>query len=475
MISKGQGEKGKGKLGDGKGKVKGKQAKNRDARDCPSQTSSQLLRSFTAVTRSANSFETTKKCRFPDICTCTHATGSPEHEPCTHDAAAAWSRMPRRKNLPAHQRSNGNHSEHHHQPEACDKQTQPKASDCSRTTKSAPIGTPLTPWRVQKRHHERHLHATSNISDTAWCIRACCRSAELCGLMMNWQQRKTQHTNCWSKKLKHTTFGHHLRPSSSSESPQLRAVQALASVWWLTRFIQSGSTFSPKTWNTFFSKKKKNVGGHAILHKVFLVKDSLAHYSTHSNIHQPAHTTQHHTTRHNTTHSAPATLCNMTETQHHYFQHRPASFTVARGLQRYTWAICLMRTVRELAKAHALHPLLRCVAVALRCGLVLLLQLLDAGCWMLDAACLLVCLRVALVFMGLCVCGGCDSGCETTLFFRRHIMSHAEPLRATLRFFKKPLPSHSGPLSSHSRWLGAAREWLDSGSEWLDNGFLKKT
>ena len=35
--------------------------------------------------------------------------------------------------------------------------------------------------RAQKRQQKRHLHVTSNISDAARCIRACCRSAKLLG------------------------------------------------------------------------------------------------------------------------------------------------------------------------------------------------------------------------------------------------------------------------------------------------------
>ena len=54
-------------------------------------------------------------------------------------------------------------------------------SHCCRTAKSARIGTPLTPWRAQKRQQQRHLHVTSNISDAARCIRAICRSAKLSG------------------------------------------------------------------------------------------------------------------------------------------------------------------------------------------------------------------------------------------------------------------------------------------------------
>ena len=71
---------------------------------------------------------------------------------------------------------------------------------------------------------------------------------------------------------------------------------------------------------------------------------------------------------------------------------------------------------RELAKAHVLCPFfLRCVAVALHCGLVLLLQLL-AGCRLLACGacvgCLSSCTCVCVCWCSLgCVCGGCDSDC----------------------------------------------------------------
>ena len=59
------------------------------------------------------------------------------------------------------------------------RQTDATKSHCCRTTKSAPIGTPLRPWRAQIRQQQRHLHVTSNISDAARCLRACCRSAKV--------------------------------------------------------------------------------------------------------------------------------------------------------------------------------------------------------------------------------------------------------------------------------------------------------
>ena len=56
-------------------------------------------------------------------------------------------------------------------------------------------------------------------------------------------------------------------------------------------------------------------------------------------------------------------------------------------------------TNKELAKAHALWPLLWCVATALRCGLVFVaLEFME----------LCVC-GATVVFMG-CVCGVCDFG-----------------------------------------------------------------
>ena len=130
-----------------------------------------------------------------------------------------------------------------------------------------------------------------------------------------------------------------------------------------------------------------------------------------------------------------AALCNLSETQHHYPQQDEAHF------------ICLddlldgnISPNRELTKVHAPWPKLRCVAVALLCGLVLQLQLLTK-CW------LLVCL-IAAVFMGLC--GGCDSGCvdglmrpstkplshpprdqETYVRFQKHITNHGHTHRDT--------------------------------------------
>ena len=81
----------------------------------------------------------------------------------------------------------------------------------------------------------------------------------------------------------------------------------------------------------------------------------------------------------------------MGETQHHYPQQVQAHF-----IQSGTWSaeVCLdelldanMSPNRELAKAHSLWPLLRCVAVALRVAVAA-----AAAYWML-AACLSDCVR----------------------------------------------------------------------------------
>ena len=109
--------------------------------------------------------------------------------------------------------------------------------------------------------------------------------------------------------------------------------------------------------------------------------------------------TQHNTTQHNTTHHtphytqyntvrtphhhttrccAPATFCDMSETQHHCLQQDQANFI--QKLHEF-WKGILERIAycdsrnREHAKTHALWPLLLCVAVALRRRLVLVVWL----------------------------------------------------------------------------------------------------
>ena len=127
----------------------------------------------------------------------------------------------------------------------------------------------------------------------------------------------------------------------------------------------------------------------------------------------PHHTTPHNTTQRNTTpcnaiqhHHAPHSThtprtrhTTHTHTQHRVLQRhsatrarhntitlsrtRPTSFQVARGLQGYTWTICLMRAIRQTGIWP--RPMHFCVAVADAGG--------AAGCWL--RAWVLACLRAA--------------------------------------------------------------------------------
>ena len=128
--------------------------------------------------------------------------------------------------------------------------------------------------------------------------------------------------------------------------------------------------------------------------KIFLLKHSLAHYSTYSNVHPPAHTTPHNTTQHHTTHHhipQQHTLCtrrtphsaqcssdtlSQSDNTMTFSRTRPTSFKVAHGLQRYTKTICLMRTCHRTGNWPRPMHSGGCVALPLRCGLLLLLQLL---------------------------------------------------------------------------------------------------
>ena len=93
-----------------------------------------------------------------------------------------------------------------------------------------------------------------------------------------------------------------------------------------------------------------------------------------THIHQHTHhnTIPHTTLHHATPHSAPATPCDMSETQHHCPQQDQDHFIQSgTKLAQETPDSSFLSdasnsTNREHAKAHALWPLLLCVAVALR-------------------------------------------------------------------------------------------------------------
>ena len=164
----------------------------------------------------------------------------------------------------------------------------------------------------------------------------------------------------------------------------------------------------------------------------FLVKHSLAHYSTYSKLQPPAHNTTHHNTtqrntiRHthtvHTPHTSHNTQCS-SDTLSHERQHHDLQQDQARFIQSGARSarVCLddllgssESTNRELAKAHALWLLLLCVAVAVAscwcwwCGVFLCVWCL--WCWCLG---LCVCVVfLALVFMELSVClhGVCVDG-----------------------------------------------------------------
>ena len=94
-------------------------------------------------------FKTPTKVDFLFNCMCTHATGSqpPEHETCAHHAAAASTNDAMKQ--PA-QRSNGPQSTPDPTPSGTAANNSTDVSQPETTAKSAPIGTPLTPW-AQKR------------------------------------------------------------------------------------------------------------------------------------------------------------------------------------------------------------------------------------------------------------------------------------------------------------------------------------
>ena len=112
--------------------------------------------------------------------------------------------------------SKWNYSEHLNQPQPTRnvRQTDATKSHCCRTTKSAPIGPPLTPWRAQKRQQQQHhLHVTHNISDAARCILVHIADLQSCvattiAMIDDDLARNVKNTTItfWSKN-EHTTLG----------------------------------------------------------------------------------------------------------------------------------------------------------------------------------------------------------------------------------------------------------------------------
>ena len=167
----------------------------------------------------------------------------------------------------------------------------------------------------------------------------------------------------------------------------------------------------------------------------------------------PTYVHQHNTTHHHTTHSAPATLCNMSETQHHCLQQDQAHFI---QIGTRSAVVCLHDFPdANMSQSHAFWPSLRCfaVAVAAQVGVA------AAACWML-AACLSACVRCWCSWGLWCLC----HHQETYVRFEKNTLratpshitffqkTHDEPIRATLRFQRHTLratPSYSKPLSSH--------------------------
>ena len=117
-----------------------------------------------------------------------------------------------------------------------------------------------------------------------------------------------------------------------------------------------------------------------------LAKTTTHHSTTdmqqHSNNHhkQPPQTTttnNNHTPHHTNTHSTHTTalslsLVNMSETQHHYFLQEQVHFI--QSLQRYTYTIFLMRSIRQTGNMPG--PMMALVAV--RCGVVVVRVVCDA-------------------------------------------------------------------------------------------------
>ena len=129
--------------------------------------------------------------------------------------------------------SKWNYSEHLNQPLPTRnvRQTDATKSHCCRTTKSAPTGRPLTPWRTKNRQPQRHLHVTSNISDSARCIRAYCRCAEPSQLVISPFNRRSPAAVrpfvCGAAIMALRKPNGTLRPIASGETPAASPARSL--------------------------------------------------------------------------------------------------------------------------------------------------------------------------------------------------------------------------------------------------------
>ena len=167
-----------------------------------------------------------------------------------------------------------------------------------------------------------------------------------------------------------------------------------------------------------FRRPRDSQKGH------FLVKHSLAYYSTYSNIHPPVHnTTPYNTPPHTTTVLQRHSVTLVTHNTISLSRSRHTSFLGQRDAQTNR----LVRTCHRTGSwPRPKHSGPCCVAVALRCfaGCLLLACLLACGVgvhgFVFLCLCVSVCVLLGCVCMWcwwrvhgvhVCVCGGCDSGC----------------------------------------------------------------